>query len=105
MQIHRVIVRGRFGPLDDEQRDALRDALDRDGLSSHRFSSTGTLAYDRRLDFFSVRVEVRVDDGDDTPAAAFREAEARAVAELTQRGLPWRDELRTTGTNMADVWR
>ena len=105
MQIHRVIVRGRFGPLDDEQRTALRDALDRDELTSHRFTPTGTLAYDRRLDFFSVRVEVRVDDGEGAPAAAFREAESRAVAELTRLGLPWRDELRTTGTNMADVWR
>ena len=52
-----------------------------------------------------MRVEVRVDDADEAPAAAFREAEERAVAELTRRGLPWRDELRSTGTNMADVWR
>ena len=105
MQIHRVIVRGRFGPLDDEQRTALRDALDRDELTSHRFTPTGTLAYDRRLDFFSVRVEVRIDDGDDAAATAFAEAEARAVAELTRRGLPWREGFRTTGSNMADVWR
>lgn len=105
MQIYRVIVRGRFATLADEQRTTLRDALDRDDVTSHRFTGTGTLAYDRRLDFFRVRVEVRVDDGDDAPAAAFREAEERAVAELTRRGLPWRDELRTTGSNMADVWR
>jgi len=105
VQIYRVIVRGRFGALDDEQRTTLRDALDRDDVISHRFTSTGTLAYDRRVDFFSVRVEVRVEEGDDAPAAAFREAEARAVAELTRLGLPWREELRTTGSNMADVWR
>jgi hypothetical protein len=105
VQIFRVIVRGRFGTLDDEQRTALQAALDGDDLSNYRFTPSGTLAYDRRLDFFSVRVEVRVDEADDAPAAAFREAEARAVAELTRRGLPWRDELRTTGTNMADVWR
>ena len=105
MQIYRVIVRGRFGALDDEQRTSLRAELDRDDVTSHRFSPTGVLAYDRRLDFFSVRVEVRVEDGDDAPAAAFREAEARATAELTRLGLPWRDELRATGSNMADVWR
>ena len=105
MQIYRVIVRGRFGALDDEQRTTLRDALDRDDITSYRFTPAGTLAYDRRLDFFSVRVEVRVEDGDDAPAAAFRDAEALAVAELTRLGLPWRDELRSTGSNMADVWR
>ena len=105
MQIFRVIVRGRFGTLDDEQRTALQAALDGDDLSNYRFTPSGTLAYDRRLDFFSVRVEVRVDDGDDAAAAAFAEAEARAVAELTRLGLPWREGLRTTGSNMADVWR
>jgi Family of unknown function (DUF6204) len=104
VQIFRVIVRGRFGPLDDARRDELRAELDGDELASHRFTSTGTLTYDRRLDFFSVRVEVRIDDEQDAPAAAFRRAEELAVAQLTQRDLPYRD-LRTTGSNMADVWR
>ena len=103
MQIYRVIARGRFGPLDDEQRATLRAALDTDELASHRFSPTGTLAYDRRLDVFSVRVEIRVDD-DEGPAEAFARAEELAVAELTRRRLPHRD-LRCTGSNMADVWR
>jgi hypothetical protein len=104
VQIFRVIVRGRFGSLDEAQRDALRAELDGHELASHRFTPTGTLAYDRRLDFFSVRVEVRVEDGDDAPAEAFRRAEELAVAELARRQLPWRD-LRPTGSNMADVWR
>ena len=104
MQIFRVIVRGRFGPLDDAQREELRSALDGDELASHRFTPAGTLTYDRRVDFFSVRLEIRVEEAADAPAEAFRRAEALAVAQLDQRGLPYRD-LRTTGSNMADVWR
>jgi Family of unknown function (DUF6204) len=104
VQIFRVIVRGRFGPLDDERRDVLRAELDGHELASYRFTPTGTLAYDRRVDFFSVRVEVRVEDGDEAQHAAFERATELAIAELGRRDLPWRD-LKPTGANMADVWR
>ncbi len=104
MQIFRVIVRGRFGPLDDERRDALRAELDGHELAGYRFTPTGTLTYDRRIDFFSVRAEVRVEDADDAQATAYERATALAVAELARRDLPWRD-LKPSGANMADVWR
>jgi hypothetical protein len=107
MQIFRVIVRGRFGALDGERRAALLAAADDHDIvsSGAPFTATGTLAYDRRVDFFSYRVESRVDE--DAPdagrSAAFERAIAVAITDLERRGLPWRD-LRASGSNMADVW-
>jgi hypothetical protein len=108
VQIFRVIVRGRFGPLDTAQRAALLAAADEHDMAraGTLFTPDGTLSYDRRVDFFSVRAEVRVDE--DAPDAAREAAFARAIAVATEhlerRGVPYRD-LRPSGTNMADVWR
>jgi hypothetical protein len=111
VQIFRVIVRGRFGPLEPAQRERLvATADDHDLVSSDAtFTAGGTLAYDGRIDFFSYRVEVRVGDDDaHGPAAArdvaFERATAIAAADLERRGLPCR-HLEPTGTNMADVWK
>jgi hypothetical protein len=108
VRIFRIIVRGRFGPLDTAQRAALLAAADEHDMAraGPLFTADGTLSYDRRVDFFSVRAEVRVDE--DAPDAArevaFERALAVATAQLDRRGVPYRD-LRPSGTNMADVWR
>ena len=107
LHVFRVIVRGRFDGLDDDQRAALRAAAgEHDMMSGQLFTIGGTLTYDRRLDFFSYRVEARVDtDGPATAeATALEHAVEVATGDLVRRGLPWRD-LRASGTNMADVWR
>jgi hypothetical protein len=105
--IFRVIVRGRFGPLDAEHRTGLLAAAGEHDLltSAPLFTATGTLSYDRRADFFSYRIEVRVDEHEPgaSRAAALERAVAVATADLERRGLPWRD-LRTEGVDMASVW-
>ena len=107
MHIYRIIVRGRFDALDDAARAALRAERERtDELDSYAFSKDGTLTFDRRLDFWSVRAEVRVrdDESDDPKALAEARATALAQAHLEARGVAGRD-LRLTGQAMADVWR
>lgn len=107
--IFRVTVRGRFDGLSDEVRDRLvAAAAEHDHLMA-RFDATGTLVYDKAIDFFSFRIEVRVQTDDaDPPAAAtraaFEGATARAVAVLDGLGAGYRD-LKPEGTDMADVWR
>lgn len=113
VQIFRVIVRGRFGPLEPATREALWTAAgDHDIVTAGAtFTAAGTLSYDTRLDFFSYRIEVRVPDdeadGPDGPdparAVAFERATAIAAADLERRRLPWR-QLSPTGSNMADIW-
>ena len=105
MQIFRVIVRGRFDQLEPAVATALAAELEgRDELATYVFTNVGTLTYDRRLDFWSFRVEVRVDDaGDDLTAIAFDRASGLATGELERRGASYRD-LRVTGTNMREVW-
>jgi hypothetical protein len=107
MQIYRVIVRGRFADLDPITTAVLLDELERtDELDSYTFTKDGTLTFDRRLDFWSVRVEVRVADGasEDPKATAFEQATATALEHLSRRGASGKD-LRATGQAMADVWR
>ncbi|MDX8054447.1 DUF6204 family protein [Lentzea sp. BCCO 10_0798] len=54
---YRVLVRGRFADLTDDQRVTLRDRLKGfDFLRDAGFSEEGALTYDEKLDFFSYRV-------------------------------------------------
>lgn len=106
MRIYRVIVRGRFGPMDPTVTAVLVDELERvDPLDTYVFTREGTLTFDRRLDFWSVRAEVRVDDESPDPQAeAIEQARAIAEAHLAQRGATGVD-VRSTATDMATIWR
>ena len=54
---YRVLVRGRFADLTDDQRTTLRDRLAGfDFMRDAGFSEEGALTYDEKLDFFSYRV-------------------------------------------------
>ncbi|WP_330277248.1 DUF6204 family protein [Lentzea sp. NBC_00516] len=54
---YRVLVRGRFTDLTDDQRASLRERLkDFDFLRDGGFSEEGALMFDEKLDFFSYRV-------------------------------------------------
>jgi len=104
--IHRVIVRGFFDGLDDEQRAWLRaEQPDHDILRS-AFSREGSLTYEPNLSAFSFRYEVRTtdDDGDDHHEAAIAIGTARAEAALAAMGVGAK-HLRATAADMADVWR
>lgn len=106
LHVFRVIVRGRFDALDDEARADLRADLDED-VAALAFTPEGTLGYDRALDAFGFRVEVRV-DADLGPAElgqlARDEGTARLTSHLDARGIGYRG-LRATADDMSDVWR
>jgi hypothetical protein len=106
-QIFRVTVRGRFDDLAEEARSALLAVADDHDALHARFTPEGTLTYDRALDFFSFRVEVRQqgeDGGGDLRDQAFDQARDQAAALLERWGAGYR-ALKATGSNMADVWQ
>jgi hypothetical protein len=103
MRIYRVLVRGRFGELDDAVRSRLRaEAGDHDVLGA-AFTEAGTLTYDRSLAFFTCRYQLRVED-DATDADAAARAVARATDDLAAYGVP-HDELEVKTIDMASAWR
>ena len=99
IHVHRAIVRGRFGALDEATRGRLVAGLDEHGGLPAGFTAEGTLSYDAALDFFTLRYEVRVPDDEDPDARA----EARAVEDLRRSGLP-HGPLTVRSTDMATVW-
>ena len=104
--IHRVIVRGFFDGLDDEQRARLlAEQPDHDILRS-AFSREGSLTYEPNLSAFSFRYEVRTtdEDGDEHHASAIEIGLAEAEAALAELGVGAK-HLRATAADMADVWR
>jgi hypothetical protein len=99
VRIHRAIVRGRFVDLDDGARERLvADLPEHSGLPGG-FTPGGTFAYDDRLDFFTLRYEVRTSDDEDAEEVA----EARAGADLRRWGLA-HGPLTVRATDMASVW-
>ena len=108
MSIHvfRVIVRGRFAALDPENRAALLEAVDEHEALRAKFTKEGTLTYDRRIDFFSFRYEIRIQGDDvsgDGSAEAYEAGMEQARRDLDRLGLAHRD-LRATGSDLTRVW-
>ncbi|MEU6439525.1 DUF6204 family protein [Streptomyces sp. NPDC047046] len=96
---YRVTLRGVWAPHDEAERETLRAGLaEADGLGAMRFTSDGSLAYDRTLKAFSFRVELRSDaeDGEEMAAAL---AEERLEHVLRERGLHC-GELRAAVTDL-----
>jgi hypothetical protein len=103
-QIYRVTVRGRFDGLDADTRARLRADQSRHDVVAHgAFSEDGTLTYERNVDFFTFRIQLR-QRGEDAHAAVLEEARCRAEFRLEQLGAGWRD-LKVQATDMASVWR
>jgi len=106
LRIYRAVVRGRFADLDDDTRARLTAALDDHDAFKSAFTAAGTLTYEKAIDFFNVRCEIR--DKSDSPAESEAAAERLALQRtedlLTDLGAGWRD-LKVTLTNMADMWR
>jgi hypothetical protein len=102
-RIYRATVKGRFADLDDEARARLVGELaDHDVLVAGGYHESGSLTYDRALDFFRYRVQVRA-DGDDPERDAVERATAMAESELDRLGVANRG-LEVTTTDMASVW-
>ncbi|HEX6347405.1 DUF6204 family protein [Umezawaea sp.] len=95
---YRVMVRGRFTDLDEAGRARLLAEVDEHGLLTNGFSEAGSLAYDRTLDFFSFRIQLRapVEQNDRAVCDRGLAAAARAVDGL---GVDFRD-LKASATDM-----
>jgi hypothetical protein len=95
---YRVMVRGRFADLDDTGRERLRAVLDEHGVLINGFSEEGALSFDRSLDFFSFRIQLRapVEQNDRAVCDRGLAAAARVVDGL---GVDFRD-LKASATDM-----
>ncbi|MFJ1913334.1 DUF6204 family protein [Streptomyces sp. NPDC088147] len=95
---YRVIVRGTWDGLTDDDRARLLADVDRHGLAQMRFTPEGSLTYDTTLKHFSYRFVV-VSDAADGEEMAGALAEDRAETALKALGCGHR-ELRSTVTDM-----
>ncbi|MFJ1576922.1 MULTISPECIES: DUF6204 family protein [unclassified Streptomyces] len=95
---YRVIVRGTWDGLTDDDRARLLADVDRHGLAQMRFTPEGSLTYDATLKHFSYRFVV-VSDAADGEEMAGALAEDRAETALKALGCGHR-ELRSTVTDM-----
>ncbi|WP_447002650.1 DUF6204 family protein [Saccharothrix isguenensis] len=95
---YRVTVRGRFTDLDDAGRDRLLAEVERHGLLTNGFSEQGALSYDRSLDFFSFRVQLRA-EVETTDRAVCDRARALAARAIEDLGADFRD-MRASATDM-----
>ncbi|MFJ5681696.1 DUF6204 family protein [Streptomyces sp. NPDC093099] len=95
---YRVIVRGKWDGLTDDDRARLLADVDRHGLAQMRFTPEGSLTYDATLKHFSYRFVV-VSDAADGEEMAGALAEDRAETALRALGCGHR-ELRSTVTDM-----
>lgn len=109
MKVHRVVVRGQFADLTDEQRTGLLAELDDHDIFKAAYTEWGTFTYERNLVSFSFRYEVRTPDGPDASGATEPEdgpveiGLRRTRAHLDGWGLGHK-HLRGTATDMATVW-
>ncbi|MFD7088555.1 DUF6204 family protein [Streptomyces sp. NPDC059896] len=95
---YRVIVRGTWDGLTDDDRARLLADVDQHGLAQMRFTPEGSLTYDAALKHFSYRFVV-VSDAADGEEMAGALAEDRAETALRALGRGHR-ELRSTVTDM-----
>jgi hypothetical protein len=96
---YRVLVRGRFTDLDDDGRRRLRAVADHhDLLVAGGFSDEGSLSYDRALDFFSFRVQLRAETAP-TDRAVCDRGRALAAHAVEELGVDFRD-LRASATDV-----
>jgi len=108
LNIYRVVVRGEFAGLTDEQRDELTAEAPEHDIFRSSYTAAGTFTYEPRLHAFSFRYEVRERGDDGRPEAECRDAALATADGLARAYLGARDighkRLRATATNMADMW-
>ncbi|MEU4565061.1 DUF6204 family protein [Micromonospora sp. NPDC023956] len=98
---YQVIVRGRFAPLDAEQRAALLAVADDHDVFGARFTEEGTVTYERSLQTFTVRCLVPATEQDGEAAVTGR-AEALAAAAVRGLGADYRD-LTSVSTDLDSI--
>ena len=103
--IFRVVVRGHFADLDEEQRADLLAHVDEHSPFKSAFTTDGTFTYEPNLVAFNFRYEIRQSDEDGDPTAAAEElGMAKALATLQATGFGHK-HLRVTAADMADIWQ
>jgi hypothetical protein len=120
-KVHRVVVRGHFDALTDEQRAALLAEIDDHDIFKAAYTEWGSFTYEKNLVWFNLRYEVRTEDedadsftqlpgaaaGGDHGAGLRTDAAdiglAKARAQLEQWGLGYK-HLRATATDMSTMW-
>lgn len=95
---YRVLVRGRFTDLDDAGRARLLAAADEHDMLTSGFSEDGALTYDKPLDFFSFRVQLRA-EVETTDRAVCDRGLALAASAVEEFGVDFRD-LRASATDL-----
>lgn len=95
---YRVLVRGRFTDLDDAGRARLLAAADEHDMLTSGFTEDGALTYDRALDFFSFRVQLR-GTVETTDRAVCDRGLALAASAVGEFGVDFRD-LRASATDL-----
>lgn len=95
---YRVMVRGRFTDLDDAGRERLLAEVHRHGVLDNGFSEQGALSYDKSLDFFSFRVQLRA-EVEATDRAVCDRALAMASRAVEEFGVDFRD-MRASATDL-----
>jgi len=105
IRIHRVVVRGQFDDLTDEQRAALLAEVDEHDLFRSAFTEWGTFTYDERLVAFNFRYEVRTTDDADADAHGDPVAIglAKARSSLAGWGLGAK-HLRAVASELTAIW-
>jgi Family of unknown function (DUF6204) len=103
VRVYRVVVRGHFDALDDDQRAALLDEAADHSFHQVAYTEWGTFIYEPNLVAFNFRYEVRVDDDDPVAADPIAIGMAKAEASLHEWGLGSK-RLSATATDMSQVW-
>jgi len=98
---YQVIVRGRFAPLDDEQRANLLAKADEHDVFRARFTEEGTVTYERSLLAFTFRCMVPA-TAEDKEAVVIGKAEALAAAAIRGLGADYRN-LDSVSTDLDDI--
>ena len=101
--VHRVVVRGQFADLTEDQRAALLAEVDDHDIFRSSFTEWGTFTYDDRLINFNFRYEVRADSEAEPADDPTEVGMARAQASLAEWGLGAK-HLRATAADMAAMW-
>ncbi|MER5703146.1 DUF6204 family protein [Micromonospora sp. NPDC002296] len=100
---YKVIVRGKFAPLTEEQRASLLARADEHDLFAARFTDEGTVTYERPLRIFTFRCLVPVTP-DDSEAVVFGKAEEAATAAVRKLGADSSD-LHSVSSDLEDMLR
>ena len=101
-RVFRVTVRGRFLDLTAKARSYLVGGVDEHDIMKSGYTGEGTFTYDKRIDFFNFRYEVRV-GGDDPETAAHVHGLVETEGFLNTMGFGFRD-LKVTLVDMSAMW-